>query len=365
MDDVNQQIVEESSLDEVKETKKDLSQESFSESGNEEVLLDEKKETKELNRVFTTPEEVMEAYNIDIIMAKTLMPIMKFMDVSKYSEFVINEPYVVMTETHRGEWAIHEQPELSVERLESIARVLANMSGQLYHNGNPILSCKMPGQHRVQIVGGFHAPRGFNMAIRLFNEKTFSIDDFDIPKEDKEKIIDSVKNAKTLLISGGTGSGKTSFINSIIPYIPLDERLISMEDVPELKIPHKNWCQLTFASDDTGEGAEDISSIVNACLRLRPDRIIMGEIRKENAFGFCSAINTGHNGSLATVHANSPSSAIDAVMNRVVMNGEVLESSMNILRRQLMEDLHGVVQLTRKKGHVVGYFQEIKNGEFV
>jgi pilus assembly protein CpaF len=91
----------------------------------------------------------------------------------------------------------------------------------------------------------------------------------------------------------------------------------------------------------------------------------MGEIRKENAFGFCSAINTGHAGSMATIHSNNPESAIDAVLNRVLMNGEALESTMNILRRQLMEDLHGVVQLNRKKGKVVGYYKEIKDGKFV
>lgn len=311
-----------------------------------------------------TEQEIMELYEIDVMMARTLQPFMQFFDVSRFSEVIVNKPGVVMTETHGGDWARHEVPELTQQRLEDIARVMANMTGQLYHNGNPILSCKMPGGHRVQVVGGFHAPQGFNMAVRLFNERSFSIDDFVIPEEDKKAIIEDVKNARTILISGGTGSGKTSFINAIIPYIPADERLISMEDVPELKIPHENWCQLTFASDDTNDGAEDVSGIINACLRLRPDRIIMGEIRKENAFGFCSAINTGHAGSMATIHSNNPASAIDAVLNRVLMNGEALESTMNILRRQLMEDLHGVVQLNRKKGKVIGYYKRIVNGEF-
>ena len=312
-----------------------------------------------------TEQEIMDMYGIDVMMARTLQPFMPFFDVSRFSEVVINRPGAVMTETHSGDWALHEVPELTKERLEDIARVMANMTGQLYHNGNPILSCKMPGGHRVQVVGGFHAPQGFNMAVRLFNERSFSIDDFVIPEEDKQNIIADVKSAKTILISGGTGSGKTSFINAIIPYIPEDERLISMEDVPELKIPHENWCQLTFASDDTNDGAEDVSGIINACLRLRPDRIIMGEIRKENAFGFCSAINTGHAGSMATIHSNNPESAIDAVLNRVLMNGEALESTMNILKRQLMEDLHGVVQLNRKKGKVVGYYKRIVDGKFV
>ena len=233
------------------------------------MMQEQEEKIVDSSKVMVTEQDIMEAYGVDVMMARSLLPIMPFIDVSRFSEVVVNKPGIVMTETHGGDWAKHEVPELTKAKLEDIARVMANMTGQLYHNGNPILSCKMPGGHRVQVVGGFHAPQGFNMAIRLFNERSFSIDDFEISEEDKAKIIAAVKAAKTLLISGGTGSGKTSFINAIIPYIPKDERLISMEDVPELKIPHDNWCQLTFASDDTNDGAEDVSGIINACLRFK------------------------------------------------------------------------------------------------
>jgi len=93
---------------------------------------------------------------------------------------------------------------------------------------------------------------------------------------------------------------------------------------------------------------------------MRPDRIILGEIRKENAFTFCSAINTGHNGSMATIHANDPRSALDAVINRVMLNGDTTESAIAVLRRQLVNDIYGVVQLDRTKQGIVGYFTKLK-----
>jgi Flp pilus assembly CpaF family ATPase len=93
---------------------------------------------------------------------------------------------------------------------------------------------------------------------------------------------------------------------------------------------------------------------------MRPDRIILGEIRKENAFTFCSAINTGHAGSMGTIHANDPKSALDAVINRVMLNGDTTESAIAVLRRQLINDIYGVVQLDRTKQGIVGYFTQLK-----
>ena len=103
-----------------------------------------------------------------------------------------------------------------------------------------------------------------------------------------------------------------------------------------------------------------VNELLNACLRMRPDRILLGEIRKENAFTFCSAINTGHAGSMATIHANDPDAALDAVINRVLLNGDTSESAINILRSQLKNDIYGVVQLERRGAQVHGYFKVLK-----
>jgi type IV secretion system protein VirB11 len=176
----------------------------------------------------------------------------------------------------------------------------------------------------------------------------------------KEQVIDSVVNKRTLLISGGTSTGKTSFMNAALKHIPMQERLITLEDVPELDVPHRNWTPLLFGGANRDPSGKEIKEMLNATLRMRPDRILLGEIRKENAFAFCSAINTGHEGSMATIHSNSPDAALDAVVNRVMLNGEIADSALNVLRRQLEADIYGVVQLTREGPRVTGQFKVLK-----
>ena len=136
--------------------------------------------------------------------------------------------------------------------------------------------------------------------------------------------------------------------------------------MPELRIPQDNVCHFLFANFAKGGDGTNasrqmmVNDLLNATLRLRPDRIIMGEIRKENAFTFASAINTGHEGSMATIHANSPHAAIDAVINRAMLNGDTSESAMNMLRRQLEGDIYGVVQLERRVDKVHARFAALR-----
>lgn len=289
-------------------------------------------------------------YSGDGIAKKNLRHLQKYLDrsdIADIKEIVINQPCEVGLEFADGHWDWIRDPDLTQNALDEIARTLANKSGQLFHPGNPILSVKMPGGHRVQVVSGFNAPSGFVFSMRLQRKEKFGLNDFQMPDEEREKIKEIVRSQKTILLSGGTGTGKTSFMNALIPSIPDDERLVTMEDVPELRIPHKNWAQLIFSGSDTAVGDQGVIELLNACLRLRPDRIILGEIRKENAFAFCSAINTGHEGSMATIHANTPKMALDAVINRVMMNGDLPDSAMQVLRRQLIHDIYAVVQLTR------------------
>jgi len=238
--------------------------------------------------------------------------------------------------------------------------LFADRYNESYNVKNPILSFRLPGGHRAQVVAGEQNQMGFSMAIRLFNEREFTIDDYMLSEKDKKDIIDAVQNHKTLLISGGTGSGKTSFMNVILQYVPKEERVLTLEDVRELKVPLHNWVALTFSSGEKKDNAPDINALLNAALRMRPDRILLGEIRKENAFTFCSAINTGHEGSMATIHANNPATALDAVINRVLLNGDTAESALGVLRRQLIADIYGVVKLKREGARISAYLHKLE-----
>lgn len=301
-------------------------------------------------------------YEGDMMARKYLSGLQKYLDrpdIADIKEVVINRPEEVGLEYADGHWEWIKDPEMTQDYLEDMARMLANRSGQLFHPGNPILSVKMPGGHRVQIVAGFNAPSGFIFAMRLQRKEKFTLEDFVMDADEREKVRELCRTQQTMIISGGTGTGKTSFLNALIPSIPEHERLITMEDVAELRIPHKNWAQMLFGGNDTTVGDQGVIALLNACLRLRPDRIILGEIRKENAFAFCSAINTGHEGSLATIHANTPKMAIDAVLNRVMMNGDMPDSAINVLRRQLLEDVKAVVQLTRVGNKVEAYLKKL------
>jgi type IV secretion system protein VirB11 len=268
-------------------------------------------------------------------------------------ELVINHPGQVGFEAFNGTWTFHEDDTLDITTLNSIMNLLAERTGQSYNMANPILSVKLPGGHRAQFVCGLQNASGFSLCVRLANVRDFELTNYHMDDAERTDLIRAIEGQQTILISGGTGTGKTSFMNACLKHVPMQERLVVLEDVPELKVPHDNVCHFLFANFTKGSGEtsrqQAVNDLLNATLRLRPDRIIMGEIRKENAFTFCSAINTGHAGSMATIHANSPAAAIDAVINRVMLNGDTAESALQILRRQLEGDIFGVAQLDRTK----------------
>jgi type IV secretion system protein VirB11 len=305
-------------------------------------------------------EALGQKYELNKVETRFLGPLLKYFEEPNIREFVINQPGQVGYEFPDGSWKWVDAPELTLEQLEDCARMLANLSNEIFTPQHPILSCKMPGGHRVQIVAGHHTTKKFTMTVRIQHVKNYTLDHFFMPEGTKERIIDDIVNKRTILISGGTSTGKTSFMNAALKYIPMHERLITLEDVPELDVPHANWAPLIFGGANRDPSGREIREMLNATLRMRPDRILLGEIRKENAFAFCSAINTGHEGSMATIHANSPDAALDAVINRVMLNGEIADSALNVLKRQLNDDIYAVVQLVREGPRVTGFYKPMK-----
>ena len=158
----------------------------------------------------------------------------------------------------------------------------------------------------------------------------------------------AVVNRVSLVISGGTSTGKTTFLNAMLKSVPKGERLISIEDTRELRPPHRNYVPLVASKGDQGMARVTVQQLLEASLRMRPDRIFLGEIRGEEAFTFLRAINTGHPGSMTTVHADSPRGAYEQIALMVQ------QSSLNWKKDELMDYIKTVlpivVQLKREGG---------------
>ncbi|MBT4989375.1 MAG: Flp pilus assembly complex ATPase component TadA [Rickettsiales bacterium] len=295
---------------------------------------------------------------MDALTTNNLKPLRCYFQ-DNIKEVVINRPGEVYLEALDGEWIVKKDKKLSKTWFEGMARIMATASSQKFNTNNPLLSFKLPEGHRVQIISGSLVSSGMAMTIRLHRNKIFSLDDYGLKSQEKEALISAVKESKTILISGGTGTGKTSFLNVLLSFIKPSERLITIEGVPELKSSNQNWVSLLYSENKSSSSATDVTELLNATLRMRPDRIVLGELRKENSFTFTRAINTGHEGTIATIHSNSPYHAITALVTNIIMNGDAESSSMPILVDQLTQDIYGVVQLKREGKEMKGYFQTL------
>jgi type IV secretion system protein VirB11 len=158
----------------------------------------------------------------------------------------------------------------------------------------------------------------------------------------------AIRSRKNIIVSGGTSTGKTTFLNALLKEVPLEERLILIEDTPEIQMDHPNGLGLLAVRGTQGEAQVTTDDLVQASLRMRPDRIILGELRGPEAASFLRAVNTGHPGSITTVHADSPRGAVDQ------LSLLVLQAGLNLGRAEIAEYVRGIVdvfvQLSRREG---------------
>ena len=188
------------------------------------------------------------------------------------------------------------------------------------------------------------------MTIRKFAEKKLTTDDligFGSMTRDMALFLEeAVRARQNILVSGGTGSGKTTLLNILSQFIPEGERVVTVEDSAELKLSHRNIVRLEARPANVeGKGRITIRDLVINCLRMRPDRIIVGECRGAEALDMLQAMNTGHDGSLTTAHANTPRDALSRLENMVMMAGYDLPSS--AIREQISSAINLIVQQTR------------------
>ena len=213
-----------------------------------------------------------------------------------------------------------------------------------------MVDARLPDGSRVNVVIPPVAPKSPTITIRKFRADKLQMNDLVNASTITEDMVEFLKACVqvklNILISGGTGTGKTTFLNALSAYIPETERIITIEDPVEIKMqqPHIVSLEARPANID-GRGEVSQRDLLRNTLRMRPDRIIIGEIRGQEAFDMLNAMNTGHEGSMSTVHANSPRDGLARVENMVLMAG--LELPDRAIREQVASALHLIVQLSR------------------
>ncbi len=200
------------------------------------------------------------------------------------------------------------------DRLQAAIERVARILGQDLTSQNPILNTRLPDGSRVAVVGSPSSINGPTFTVRKFN-RWFTSDELiasgSLPQQIRDIVVGLIAERKNGIISGGTGSGKTTLMKALLDHVPLHERLIVIEQPAELKITHPNAVRWEAVEAIPGQVAVTPSQLVAAALRHRPDRIIMGEIRDECGYDLLQAMNTGHGGTLSTIHAKSAWDALN------------------------------------------------------
>lgn len=243
----------------------------------------------------------------------------------------------------------------SDRRLEDIIQRIVGLAGREVNQANPICDTRLPDGSRVNVVLPPVALCGPTITIRKFSKNPMTIEKLieygSISKEIADVLEVLVKSKYNIFISGGTGSGKTTFLNALSNYIPKEERIITIEDSAELQIVGiDNLVSLETRNDNsTGVGAITIRDLIKSSLRMRPERIVVGEVRGAEALDMLQAMNTGHDGSLSTGHANSTKDMLTRLETMVLQGAEGLP--LEAIRQQIASAIDIIIHLSRLRDH--------------
>lgn len=276
-------------------------------------------------------------------------PITPLLRSPKISEIMINGPDCIFIESS-GRLYESGVRFFSNQHLLSIIQRIVEPLGRHIDDASPMVDARLPDGSRVNAVIPPLALHGASVTIRKFADKKLTTDDLinfgSMTQEMALFLEEAVRARKNILVSGGTGSGKTTLLNVLSLFIPAGERVITVEDSAELKLTHKNLVSLEARpANIEGKGRISIRDLVINTLRMRPDRIIVGECRGAEALDMLQAMNTGHDGSLTTCHANNPRDALSRMENMVMMAGFELPS--NAIREQIASAVDIIVQQSR------------------
>lgn len=294
-----------------------------------------------------------------------LAPLKSLLDREGVSEVSINRPGEVWMEI-KGAMHPESIPELTFEHLKAMGKLVAQSTNQVVSEEQPLLSATLPAGYRIQVVyppacesntvavsirkqyimnldlDAYEALGAFqNTAVEELEDKyNQKLRDLLDEGRIKEFIKTAIIAKKNLIVSGGTSTGKTTFMNATLKAIPTHERLITVEDAREIELSgHPNRVHLLVSRGAQGRAKVTAQDQIEACLRLRPDRIIVGELRGAEAFSFLRAVNTGHPGSISTLHADSPALAFEQ------MSLMVMQAGIGMTKSEIKEYIHSVVNV--------------------
>lgn len=289
-----------------------------------------------------------------------LEPFKRWLERDTITEIMVNRPGEVWIEdaSNPGIRKI-STPEIDDRLVQRLAEQVARVSHQGINREHPLLGATLPDGARIQFCGPPASRKHWVMAIRRHRRLDLPLDAYDngplkgesdivMPDSQAEPIAylrEAIRNRRTILISGGTSTGKTTFLNAMLGEIPREERVVLVEDTPELKFPGENSVGLVAIKGELGEAKVTANELLQAALRLRPDRIVLGELRGAESVSFLRAINTGHPGSFSTIHANSLRGALEQLALMVMQTGIGLSRSDTIAYAASVIDV--IVQLGR------------------
>lgn len=294
-----------------------------------------------------------------------LKPLKAMFEKEGVSEISINRPKEIWVEVF-GDMQHHVIPEFDLEHLKGLARLVAQSTEQRVSEESPLLSANLPDGYRIQVVfppacepstvamsirkqtvlnmdlDAYEALGAFRSTVskKMENEHDKELRSLLDRGQVKEFIHKAVVYKKNVIVSGGTSTGKTTFMNAVLKSIPKLERIITCEDAREINIDHiPNHVHLVASKGGQGRANVTTQDLIEACLRLRPDRIMVGELRGKEAFSYLRAINTGHPGSISTLHADTPALAIEQL---ILM---IMQAGLGITREQIKNYVETVVNV--------------------
>lgn len=234
-------------------------------------------------------------------------------------EICINKEFEIWLETKTGEWIHKVDKRITIKAIRLLTKTIASGAGQSFDVSTPMFSGRVPKYgYRIQVNIGAQIESGLMVSIRIGQSTVYPINSY-MNDEKAEKLINYVKEGKTILVCAGTGCGKTTFLNSLLAHIPIGQRIITIEDTRELIVPHLNCVHMLKSKTGTDVAQLSYANYINTCMRSRPDRILLGEIDIENTMVFLNLANSGHRGSISTIHSYTEEEA----MNKICLNASL------------------------------------------